>query len=342
MTIYFLIYLLLFTAVFLFGLRLSAFFSGCETGFYRISRLRLSIDAQSGDAPAAKLLWFVKSPAYFVATMLIGNNVANYITTVALLSGAALIVGQNSTFVEISATLLFSPIIFIFAELMPKNLYYRAPMSLLRNDAKFITVFYYLFLPVSFPLIGLTKLLSRLGRSQNVNAGTTLSRNRLIHVVGEGEKEGVLTAIQNQLVQGMFDNMDYKVGSSMTKIHVVYSIEDSKNRDEILEFARKFGLSFAVVKSDSEADPWVGYYKISELYALHGELKNFLKPLPRFSTETSKLEVLFALREQKAVCGLVISEKEEVVGLVSQRGLSEQLFISNTRGSMNIAKPKFA
>ncbi|MEZ6046353.1 MAG: hypothetical protein R3C11_12455 [Planctomycetaceae bacterium] len=35
------------------GLRLSFFFSGSETGFYRASFLRLNLDAQGGDKTAA-------------------------------------------------------------------------------------------------------------------------------------------------------------------------------------------------------------------------------------------------------------------------------------------------
>src|SRR5580704_13716552 len=61
-------------ALFLFGLRLTAFFSGAETGFYRASYLRVSIDAQSGDPIAKRILWFCQNPTNFVVTALIGNN----------------------------------------------------------------------------------------------------------------------------------------------------------------------------------------------------------------------------------------------------------------------------
>ena len=71
-------------ALFLLGLRLSAFFSGAETGFYRVSFLRLSIDAHAGDRIAKRILWFAQHPSYFVATTLIGNNIANYLTTSAI------------------------------------------------------------------------------------------------------------------------------------------------------------------------------------------------------------------------------------------------------------------
>ena len=35
--------------LFLIGVLLSAFFSGCETGFYRATRVRMQLDAMSGD-----------------------------------------------------------------------------------------------------------------------------------------------------------------------------------------------------------------------------------------------------------------------------------------------------
>ena len=66
--------------IFILGLWLSAFFSGSETGFYRMSFVRLSIDAHAGDRTAKRILWFVRHPSAFVATTLVGNNVANFLT----------------------------------------------------------------------------------------------------------------------------------------------------------------------------------------------------------------------------------------------------------------------
>ena len=62
------------------GVFLSAFFSGSETGFYRASRFRVVLSALDGDRIAKRLLWLVNNPSLFVATTLIGNNVANYLT----------------------------------------------------------------------------------------------------------------------------------------------------------------------------------------------------------------------------------------------------------------------
>ena len=67
--------------LFLAGMQLSAFFSGSETGFYRVSRLQLTLQKQQGDPVARRLIDFVHRPERFVATTLVGNNVANYLPT---------------------------------------------------------------------------------------------------------------------------------------------------------------------------------------------------------------------------------------------------------------------
>ena len=56
------------------GIFLSAFFSGTETGFFRVTRVRLMLDGLGGDPFARALLWLTNNPALFVATTLIAVN----------------------------------------------------------------------------------------------------------------------------------------------------------------------------------------------------------------------------------------------------------------------------
>ena len=78
--------------LFVIGVGLSAFFSGSETGFYRATRVRLTMDAMSGDVIARGLIWLTNNPAVFVATTLIGNNLANYLTSLGIVLGTARLV----------------------------------------------------------------------------------------------------------------------------------------------------------------------------------------------------------------------------------------------------------
>ena len=97
--------------LFLVGLVLSAFFSGSETGFYRTSRIRLMLDALAGDKVARGLLLVIHNPMLFIATILVGNNLANYVVTLSVvLATEQMIEGDNAT-AELIVAIGFSPII---------------------------------------------------------------------------------------------------------------------------------------------------------------------------------------------------------------------------------------
>ena len=73
------------------GISLSAFFSGTETGFYRVTRVRLVLDTLDGDLISRCLLWFTNNPTLFVATVLIGVLGLGWQYAVVLLAAAGIV-----------------------------------------------------------------------------------------------------------------------------------------------------------------------------------------------------------------------------------------------------------
>ncbi|MCH8243920.1 MAG: DUF21 domain-containing protein, partial [Planctomycetes bacterium] len=245
--------------LFLLGVRLSAFFSGSETGFYRVSFLRLSIDANAGERVARRLLWFARNPSYFVATTLVGNNVANYLTTFAIGLAAVTMFPAKAGWIEIAATLAIAPIVFLSAELLPKNLYFRAPLYFLRRDAARLTFFYYLFLAISLPLIGITKLIERWRGTRQPKLELLLGRNRLVQVLSHGRPAGLLTSSQAQLVHGLLHTAAQPVGkAAMIAAEKVSGVSDGLSVDEVLAFAEENGLSRVPVRRAQSIDDWYG------------------------------------------------------------------------------------
>ena len=57
-------------------LLLSAFFSGMEIAFVAANKLKVELDKQSGRVYSRLLDGVLQSPAKFIATMLVGNNIA--------------------------------------------------------------------------------------------------------------------------------------------------------------------------------------------------------------------------------------------------------------------------
>jgi len=310
--------------LFLLGLRLSAFFSGVETGFYRISVLRLNIDSQSGDKIAARLLWLIQNPSRFVATCLVGNNVANYITTLAVGLFVSHQIAEQGGYTEVIATLAVSPIVFICGELLPKNLYFRAPMSLLRRDSQLFRFFDLVFRPISFPLILIAKIFEKLSLDTERRGALFLGRNRLAQVLSQGHREGILLDVQNRMVSGLMRLVQESVTAVMTPEARIIGLEDTANREQILELARNYGLAYVILHRAGKPGSWYGYVRTVDLLLTERPVSSYLQELPVFDEKENRLETLLTLREQGAKIGLV-KRDGQVRGVIYEQGLIEAL-----------------
>lgn len=323
-------------ALFLFGLRLSAFFSGCETGFYRLSLPRLGIDAQSGDRFAANLLWFAHRPANFVATTLVGNNLANYLVTLAVTHAAVQSFGADSEWAEVLVTLLAAPIVFLFGELLPKNVYYRAPLQQMRSKIRWFRAFYYLALPATAPLVLLTRLLERTAGRTRPSLEILPGRGRFLQMISYGHHEGILTQAQSNMATGVLAIASQPVVESMIPADRVLGLPDGSSREEILEFARRFGtpvvaLSAAGSAAAADAPQWIAYVRVAELQVRSDSVADVRRPMPTVRSTATKLEALAALHEHTAAYAAVVDASGRSLGTVSQRGLVEQLFRPQSR-----------
>ena len=315
-------------ALFLAGLRLSAFFSGSETGFYRLSFVRLNLDAQSGDETAARLLWFSRNPSRFVATTLIGNNVANYVTTLAIgLFAAHLFSADLAGSVEIAMTILMSPVIFIFGELIPKNLYYRSPMYLLRRDSRVFWLFYQMFRVFSWPLVGIARFLEKLGGDGSEQRDIVLGRNRLVQVLSHGHREGLLSDVQSRLIHGVLHTASLNVIPSVTPIARTLGLPDTADGATALQFARDYGLANVLIRRADNTNGWYGYVQVSDLLGGKRMLPSVIREMPEVDGTLTRLETLARLREAGATFALVKAQGE-IIGTVNEAGLIEQLFRS--------------
>ena len=107
-------------AVMLAGFAGSALYSGLETGAYTINRVRLQVLADRGQRTAVALRKLLDRPATLLATLLVGNNVANYLGTfglAVLLESMALRDWQTI----LLNTLIVTPLLFVFGETLPKD-----------------------------------------------------------------------------------------------------------------------------------------------------------------------------------------------------------------------------
>ncbi len=328
--------LIMFASIILFivAVRLSFFFSGSETGFYRISPLQLSIRVHQGDRVAATLQKFISHPERFVATALVGNNVANYLVTVAIGLFMSVVVNASSGAAELISTVVVTPVVFVFGELIPKNLFYLAPLSQLRKNARWFSLSYLLFLPLSLPLILLSRLIAKMGNSERQPLETVLSRTRLVSVLEEGHREGLLTELQSQLADNIMQVARHPVALSMMPALAVQGTVDTASRDDLLRLAKRLHVSRVLLYPTGKPGQWSSYVRVADIIRRNYSPRAVAVQMPQFSSDTPKLHVLSELVRQYSDYGVIV-EDDVVLGVVSRRSLLAQLQRTGPRASVS-------
>ena len=311
-------------ALLLLGIFLSAFFSGSETGFYRASRVRIVIASLDGDRMSKALVKLINNPALFVATTLIGNNVANYVTSLAIVLLARQT--QVSGVGEMLAPILLSPMLFVYGELLPKNLFYQAPNFLLRLAAPLFLFFAVLFWPVAAVLWAMSWMLERLLGQSPEKIRLTLARKELQEVIEEGLEAGILHPTQRHLAQSFFLVAAQTVGEFCQPLGRCPSVSKKASAAAVKKLARNRQLADVPVYETTKSNI-VGYVRTIELLVDTTKQKasDVLRELRRIQSTELVGEAILQMQANRETLLLVVDANGKKLGLLSIDQLTDPL-----------------
>jgi CBS domain containing-hemolysin-like protein len=310
--------------LFLVGLLLSGLFSGSETGFYRATRVRLLLDGLAGDSISRALLWLTNNPALFVATTLIGNNLANYIVSFAIVLVAQSMFG-GTHLAELIAPVLLTPVIFVYGELLPKSLFYDAPNYLLRRTGPVFLLFTIVFAPVSAVLWALGWILQRLIGEAPLRVQLTLARQELQQVLEEGQEAGILRPAQRHLAQSLFSVASRRIGDFAAPVARVAAVRLGDSKAEVLRLARRHGSAVLPV-AENNGRELVGYVRVIDLYLDDASTLETVRPMLVLPERDSHIAALIRLQSEGEELARVVDQQGETVGLLFADELTAPLF----------------
>lgn len=311
------------------GLMLSALFSGAETGFYRQSKVKFMLDARGGDKIALGLMYLIDRPTLFIATALVGNNLANYLVSLALvLAVDALWAG--GLLQQLLGPLIMSPVLFVYGELLPKHVFYLAPNAMLRWVGVPLLGFAALFTPISGLLWAVSKLLERIGHTSQQGIGLTLARRELQRVFEEGHVVGVLLPTQRQMVQGLFGLANRSILPSVKPVNQFTRIlTETTNALARKQMGTK-SVPLMLVKESRSKPRFVGYTLAVDIALGERDEAVRVRPFIKIKENESMIGALRQMQSGGERLAMVVDAQEKLRGIILADDLIEPLL----RGSV--------
>ena len=308
------------------GLMGSAIYSGLETGTYSLNRVRLHLLDQQKVISAKRLARLMSQPASLLTTLLIGNNITNYLGT----AGLTVILenGQLAHWKIILFNVIFlTPLLFVFGETLPKDVFAAHCDKLMYRLSGFLLFSQRLFRAIGLELLimGLIRLLLRAtGAPRKI---VVLHPRRKFEVlVKEGMECGLLSEEQSAIVERVLELAGRQVSHEMVPWSRVTTISINDDAAKLWQLAEDTGQSrFPVVDSGSQA---VGVVCMTD--ALMHE-KSQVPPIRELMSPPLVLDAAMPLRAalrqlQKSHKALAIANDHgRAIGIVTVKDLVEPI-----------------
>jgi CBS domain containing-hemolysin-like protein len=312
---------------------LSAFFSGSETGVYRLSRIRLRIRVEKGRSPYKILFNLLKDGQGLIFTLLLGNNLANYFLT-SVVTMMILTRIDSQSMAQIYTTAMLTPVLFVFGELIPKNIFYFRADSLLPHFAWFIWGLDKIFTFSGIKII--LKMISRLisaGLNLQVDTAKAIDvtqRHQVHQIIHETQEEGLLSQTQKEMMTRLIDFPSMAVSSVMIPLCQTDKVPVDISRAQFIEHLKTSRFTRQVVYGTGSNDI-LGYISIYDVLGTGDGfqgIQEFVNPLPTLDKKTSVIEAINTLRNRRERIAIVVeSLKKEThpLGIITVADLVEEI-----------------
>ena len=317
-------------------LLLSAFFSGMEIAFVSSNRIYLEIEKLQGSFTSRVLKSITQKPSRFIASMLLGNNVALVIYGIftgdrilQVFFPETILLGEASLIVVFYQTLISTAVILLTAEFLPKVFFQLYANLAIKIFAIPVAIFYYAFYPLTYLIIQFTDvILKRLLKTDSDQVQLSFSKVELGNYIEEQlessfDKENLDSEIQ--IFQNALDFSEVKTKEAMVPRAEVVAVDQDTPIEEIKALFISTGFSKIPIFKET-IDQILGYVHVFDMMKNPKTLKNILLPLT-YVPETMLInDVLKLLTRQHMSISVVIDEYGGISGIVTVEDIVEELF----------------
>lgn len=326
--------------VILCSLILSAFFSGMEIAFVSANKIHVELEKKQNDFLGKILTRLTRKPSKFIATMLVGNNIALVVygffmgdLLMELLDPAyfnnEIVVYFLDDLRLLTQTFISTLIILLTAEFLPKVFFQIYANFLLKFFAVPAYLFYLLFSFISSFVIWISDLvLKRFFKTEGDEVQLAFTKVELGNYINEQmEKVEHDQEVDSeiQIFQNALEFSEVKSREVMIPRTEIVAVELTTDPRELVETFTATGLSKILVYREN-IDDIIGYIHSFELFRKPTTIKSILLPVV-FVPETMLVkDVLNILIKKRKSIAVVIDEYGGTSGMMTVEDIVEELF----------------
>ena len=305
-----------------------------EIAFVSSNKVRAEIEMARGGIINRILNIYYNNRETFISTLLIGNNIANIVYSMAmaaLLSIPLKAYITNEAVMLLVQTLIATLIILIFGEFVPKSMFRINPNASLRTASIPLYMVYCLLYPISRFTEWLSAMLMKI-----FGIKIDTSRVRLLTVdeldaylqenIDKHEDENKTVEREVKIFENALDFSDTRLRDCMVPRNEIVAVDiDDTSRDDLVKLFTGSGLSKIVVYKEN-IDDVIGFIQVSELFVTDVDWKKRIKPV-LFAPETLLArKMMQQLMGEKRSMAIVLDEFGGTSGMVTLEDLVEEIF----------------
>ena len=318
------------------SLLFSAFFSGMEIAFITANKLQIELDSKQGLLVGKINSFFIENPSRFIATMLVGNNIALVVYGMLMAKALTPVLGKipqlqnNDMFMLTVQTVISTLIVLITAEFLPKALFRINPNKLLNVLSLPVTAIFVILSPIVYIINGISNLflkyVFRVGIEEDkpVFAKVDID-NYLEEVTRQNTSSEKELDHEIQIFKNALDFGNIKARECMVPRTEIVAIDVEESIEKLKNLFIETGLSKILVYRES-IDNIIGYAHSYEMFKRPKEIKNILLPVTIVPESMPVSEVLSKLIEQRRSIAVVVDEFGGTSGIITTEDIIEEIF----------------
>lgn len=293
----------------------SGIFSATETAYTSLSKAKIETMIEK-KVKGHKII--EKQHNFFnrtLGTILIANNLVNIASSTLLAYLLTQAFGASKVgLASIISTIVMTPIIVLFAEIIPKLIAKRCPEKTVKSFYWFIEMLYWIFIPITYPI-------SKIGKKIYI----TNTEEDVKSLLNIAQDEGVLEFKESVMAQNVLDLYSTKVSQHYIKMKNVDFLSSKATMQEALAMFKETNYSRIPVEKDGDL---IGILLLKDIFFLQrGNILNYIKSVPRVSANSILSVALEKMRQSRAQMAFVTESNndDKAIGIITIEDILEEV-----------------